>query len=395
MSILNINKCPICHNQLEFTNIINFNDIPTNQNIVYKNIIEAKNCQKHIINLTLCHNCGFIFNKAFDEKLVNYSESYNNSNILSKYYVNYINNQITYLIENGYLSNNSVIIDVGCGKGDYIKILSKKLVNCFFYGFDTSYNESLNILEKNITFFTSYYPNNNILLNPNTIISRHVIEHIVDPVSFLISLRNTLNINNYLFLETPDFNWIIKNKSIFDIFYEHCNYWMPNSISNALVKSGFEIVDIKTGYEEQYLWIVAKSIKNNSSCLLQPLQFEFNIDNYFSNIIDHYSRSIIKIFNLNKKIALWGASAKGCSFVNLFDQNNIYISCLIDINPIKQNCYIAKTGHKIIPPSKINLLDIDLIIVMNQNYYSEILEYLKFNNLSNIDVICVDNLITI
>jgi 2-polyprenyl-3-methyl-5-hydroxy-6-metoxy-1,4-benzoquinol methylase len=395
MTSLNIHKCPICQYKSQFTNVINLNNVPTNQNIVYKNNIDAKNCQKHNINLILCHNCGLIFNNVFDENLINYSKSYENSVMHSKYYVNYINDQMIYLIKNGYLSNNSIIIDIGCGKGDYIKIFSNKLFDCSFYGFDTSYNGPLNISKKNITFFKAYYPNNNIILNPNTIINRHVIEHIADPISFLVSLRSTLDTNNYLFLETPDFNWIINNKAIFDIAYEHCNYWTRNSISTALFKTGFQIVDIKTGYEDQYLWVVAKAIENNSSCLVRPQPFEFNIDNYFSNTLDLFSRSIIKIYNSNKKIALWGASAKGCSFVNLFDQNNIYISCLIDINPKKQNCYIAKTGHKIISPSKINSLDIDFIIVMNPNYYSEILEYLKSNNLSNIEVICVGSLITI
>lgn len=53
------------------------------------------------------------------------------------------------------------------------------------------------------------------------------------------------------------------------------------------------------------------------------------------------------------RMLVWGAGAKGATFVSLTDPNRDYISSLVDINPEKQGRYIAKTGHSIISPAQL------------------------------------------
>jgi C-methyltransferase-like protein len=75
---------------------------------------------------------------------------------------------------------------------------------------------------------------------------------------------------------------------------------------------------------------------------------------------------------------VWGAGAKGATFVNLTDPNKEYISCLVDINPKKQGRYIAKTGHSIISPAQLSDFEGERhILVMNDNYYQEIQKEIK------------------
>jgi len=57
--------------------------------------------------------------------------------------------------------------------------------------------------------------------------------------------------------------------------------------------------------------------------------------------------------------------------VNLVDSDRKYVSYVVDINPKKQNRYIAKTAHKIISPRFLVELGGRDILVMNDNYYEE------------------------
>jgi SAM-dependent methyltransferase len=298
-----------------------------------------------------------------------------------------------YLISLNIYKNDSTIVEVGCGKGFYIDILSNKLERCSFFGFDTSYDGILSFPEKNITYFRSYYPNKSLTKKPNIIINRHVIEHISDPIYFLKSIRSTLDLNSYLFLETPDFNWIINNSTLFDIFYEHCNYWLPISISKALEISGFQVVDISVGFEGQYLCVVAKAVDESLIDISYQSILTIDLYKHFFSLSSIFLESLKKIYSLKRKIALWGSGAKGCSFVCNFDPNRLYIACLIDINPKKQNRYVGKTGHQIIAPSDISSNHIDFIIVLNSNYEKEIKFWLFNNNLSYIDVVNVSDLL--
>jgi SAM-dependent methyltransferase len=392
--MINKIKCPLCNQLLTDNSFYNILDQPTNQNITYNSIYSALNCKKSDINLVVCDNCGLVFNSEFSDKNLDYSENYDNCNIYSKYYVDYLDNQINYLIKKNYYNNNSLIVEVGCGKGNYLDILADKLNQCSFFGFDTSYEGSLNVKEKNIYFYKKYYPNKDIKLSPNIVICRHVIEHISSPILFLKSIRDSLNIGSYLFLETPDFNWIINNNSLFDIFYEHCNYWTIPSLSNALAYASFKIIEYKTGYNGQYLWIIAQAVeKNNNIEINHNLDIILDFKNKFYYLYNKFSNIIINLYKLNKKIALWGAGAKGSSFVSLFDPSKQYINCLIDINPNKQNKYIGKTGHKIISPNDIKLNNINYIINLNSNYANEIKELLFINNMSYIDFVNVNDLL--
>ena len=78
-----------------------------------------------------------------------------------------------------------------------------------------------------------------------------------------------------------------------------------------------------------------------------------------------------------EKVFVWGAGAKGVTFVNLFDQMQKYISGIIDINPDKQGCYVGITAHKVISAKEaLDEYDIGGIIVLNVNYLAEIKECL-------------------
>ena len=84
---------------------------------------------------------------------------------------------------------------------------------------------------------------------------------------------------------------------------------------------------------------------------------------------------------MNKYLMVWGAGAKGATFVNLVDSDRVFIRGLIDINPKKQNRYIPKTAHKIYGTEVLGSEKVKTILVMNENYLNEIK-----NTVSNPDI---------
>src|SRR2546425_10047244 len=73
-----------------------------------------------------------------------------------------------------------------------------------------------------------------------------------------------------------------------------------------------------------------------------------------------------------RRVAVWGAGAKGVTFVNLVDPDCRQIHCLVDVNPNKQQKYVPGTGHPIIAPAMIDDAGIEAVIVLNPNYVQEI-----------------------
>jgi len=89
---------------------------------------------------------------------------------------------------------------------------------------------------------------------------------------------------------------------------------------------------------------------------------------------------------LDGTLAIWGAGAKGVTFVNLIDPKREYIDCIIDVNVNKQGKFLPGTGHPIINYKEIPSKKINKVILMNPNYYDEIVNLLKESKIE-IDII--------
>jgi hypothetical protein len=122
--------------------------------------------------------------------------------------------------------------------------------------------------------------------------------------------------------------------------------------------SGFELLEANFEFNEQYMWIVARAVDKklntiqakNGSYVLEPCRsFSKNREKK----IDSIQRLMQDLSQKQMPLFVWGAGAKGVTFVNIFDLEKQYISALIDINRGKQNKYVGKTGHKVIAPENL------------------------------------------
>ena len=71
-------------------------------------------------------------------------------------------------------------------------------------------------------------------------------------------------------------------------------------------------------------------------------------------------------------IAIWGAGAKGITLANALDPTAHWITCLVDINPAKQDRFTPMSAHAVCSPLQATQRGVATVIVANPNYRSEI-----------------------
>jgi hypothetical protein len=193
---------------------------------------------------------------------------------------------------------------------------------------------------------------------------RHTLEHIPNPFSFIHTIAKANGYRGVLFVEVPTFNWIVEKNAFWDVFYEHCNYFTEQSMSAM-----FDDAITGTFFGGQYMYLWADLSKLRATI---PTGISFNSRKglVFEEKLRYY-----KDFLKNAgSLAIWGAGAKGSTFLNLLDKNKEKVSFVIDINPKKQNHFIGGTGHPIFSPSILDEKPVSHILVMNENYMGEIQE---------------------
>ncbi len=369
--------CPLCESKRFFQILIRKN-IPVHQNLIFKDKKSAIKTKRGNLNMVMCLHCGFVFNKSFDHKKLNYGGNYDNAQHNSSFFEKYLDYLIDYLLK----QKNSIfsIAEIGCGDGFFLKKFIKKSPHLHGVGFDPSYKGSKTVLNRRLVFKREYFTSSSIEHIPDLVICRHVIEHIKEPLQMIQNISKILfeHQESHIFFETPDVKWTLQNKVLYDFTYEHCSLFNKSSLSFAFHKAGFKILKVQNQFGGQYIWLEAKPSTSSIPTILNNSQL-FKLAKKYRTFEDKTKKLWYKkILEYSKKgnVALWGAAGKGTSFINLFDPDCKLIDSIIDINPNKWNKHIAGTGHIIIDPISIIDRKIKTIIVMNPNYYNEIKSYL-------------------
>jgi SAM-dependent methyltransferase len=309
-----------------------------------------------------------------------YSQSYDNTLHYSDVYAQYARKMAQQLIER-YRIKNKQILEIGCGKGDFL-ILLCTLGDNRGVGFDTSY-EARDLepqVAERISIVQDFYSEKYSDYHGDLIISRYVFEHIEDPVAFLQMLRGNIGDrpDTVVYFEVPDVYLILEQLSVWDFIYEHVSYFSPASLAYAFKAAGFRVLGMEETYSGQFIAIEAApddgSVPNGYDFRSDLTRLERGISRFLQQVKAReqtWRDMIVKIRSDKKKTLVWGAGAKGVSYLNMLDIRD-EIAFVVDINPNKQGKYIAGTGQKIVPPEFTKEYRPEQIIVMNPIYTDEI-----------------------
>ena len=280
-----------------------------------------------------------------------------------------------------HLPKNSKLVEVGCGKGHFFEMLEK---DQWFTvkGYDKTYVGRNPLIEKRYLL-----PNEKV--SADIVILRHVLDVIENPHKFLEMLSNIFG-NALIFIELPNFEFILRNQMFHEVTYERVNYFTPHALTHLFTKTKEQGLFFNNHY--QY---ILGSLSDLNTAYVETNDNPTNwVDLKFTDLFQKLDLLFQKIYSQSsgKKIYIWGGSTKGvlfCYHMKTYFQPllDLIIGC-VDINPEKQGKFLPYTHIPIISPEAFSSINKEPIclIVMNKNYYGEIKSYLKKINLDNIEL---------
>jgi len=367
--------CPLCR----FTGCEEFlrrESVPVQQNFLTISRQKALRAKRGDLRMYFCPACGFVFNQAFEPDLMIYDSDYNNTQESSDCFKEHLINLKNRLVHEGGL-RQATIAEIGCGKGYFLKmlVLDDALGNRGF-GFDPSYEGEELLGNGRLRFEKKYFDSKCRGFSADALICRHVIEHVPDPVKFIGEISEALRDAPHcrLFFETPCVEWIIASLTIWDFFYEHCSLFSTGTLNRLFIQSGYKVKSIEHVFGGQYLWLEAVKADRQSEPTVLPADFAEKVKKfagYERKLISDW-KSLVQKLKQQGPLAIWGAGAKGVTFLNLFDPRCQLIDMVIDLNADKHNRYIPGTGHEVVDCRRLAESGVKNVIVMNPNYLEEI-----------------------
>jgi SAM-dependent methyltransferase len=376
--------CPVCESST-ISPFFQREQVPIYCNLLWPSREEALHAPKGDICLAFCKVCGHIFNVAFDPERLEYTENYENSLHFSPRFQAYTQSLAKRLVKK-YDLHNKDIIEIGCGKGEFLTLLCDIGGNRGI-GFDPSFvpGRVEKPKKEEIIFIRDYYSEDYTHYKADFICCRQVLEHIPSPRGFLMDLRHATDDRTGagFFFEVPNAMFTLKDLSIWDVIYEHRSYFSASSLAYLLSSCGFSVVNLREAFDGQFLSVEAMVARDSGITVrIDPKNLE-TVTKYvgrfaesFRKKMQKWTRELGKMRREGYRVMVWGGGSKGVTFLNMVG-DLARIEHLIDINPWKQGKYVAGTGQKIVPPQFLRQHEPDVIIVMNAIYMEEIRQLLS------------------
>ncbi|MFN0158706.1 MAG: class I SAM-dependent methyltransferase [Bacteroidota bacterium] len=377
--ILRLQACPSCgSSKVEIFNEVR--NVPVHSVLLMDTREEAITFRRGDIALGFCASCGFISNLAFDPAMHEYSQKYEETQGFSETFSTFHRNLATRLIER-YNLRNKDIIEIGCGKGEFLSMLCE-IGNNRGVGFDPAYipERNTSAAKDKVKFIVDFYSEKYTNYQADFVCCKMTLEHIQNTEEFVKMVRRSIGDRHdtIVFFQIPDVTRVLRDIGFWDVYYEHCSYFSPGSLGRLFRKAGFDVVQLATEYDDQYLMIEARPAKgiptppiaaeNDMESLRKDVEF------YASNIqptLNRWRNVLSDIKQKGQKAVIWGGGSKGVAFLTTLGITD-EIEYAVDINPFKHGTFMAGTGQEIVSPEFLREYKPEIVVVMNPIYCPEI-----------------------
>jgi methyltransferase family protein/C-methyltransferase-like protein len=351
--------------------------VPTNSCLLVEDRVRALAFPTGDITLVFCGNCGFVFNAAWDPQLTIYSTQYEETQGFSSTF-NAFNRAVAEELINSCGIRGKTVLEIGCGKGEFLSLICQ-LGGNRGVGYDPSFVPARQQSEQDIRFVREFFTEDTRETPPDLVCCKMTLEHIGQTHQFLASVRSIANRkDSVIFFQVPDVARILKEGAFWDVYYEHCSYFSATSLKHLFTDTGFAVQRIWTGYDHQYLMILAS-----------PAEHEPDItpgDEDSVTAIIRGSGSFAATAALRRtswlgrlrnwaatgqRTVLWGSGSKAVAFLTTLGVHE-EVECVVDINPYRVGKFLPGTGQRIVAPSFLREYRPDNVVIMNPVYVREV-----------------------
>lgn len=276
---------------------------------------EATGLARLPLDFVRCVDCGHIFNAAFDYAEVPYTANpyfmFNQGTTWADH-LRYVRDLILHCT-----SSRPTIVEIGCGDGHLLAALAQQRPLGRYIGFEPNsvLQPAGGLFEARVELFDPAVHLEE--LRPELIVTRHVLEHLPNPLAFLQALgfaASWLQTELRLFVEVPCIETALATGRTADFFYEHHSHFTQTSLERLLTRAGATVERLETGYGDEVVCGLARlrGASHQRTHADQALQFHAHTHQTGTSL----GRDLQRLTRSGRPVAIWGGTGKAAAFIN-------------------------------------------------------------------------------
>ena len=366
--------CPVCERG-PLSEFFLSPDVPVFCNVLHASREEALDAARGDIRLGFCAACGMIFNVAFEAERVTYAHGYENSLHGSPHFQSYAVGLAEGLVERHEL-RGARLLEIGGGRGEFLELLCRAGGSRGVVYDPSAPAESIQA-EGDVRIVSRVF-DGDVDEELDLICTRHVLEHVPDPVTFLAHIHAARRAGGAtaVYVEVPNALWTLRDLGVWDLLYEHCSYFAPCSLRASLRRAELDDMHVDEVFGGQFL--AAESGHRRATVgeeeERERAQLARLVDAFatrYRERLEHWREVCGAAERAGRRLALWGAGTKGVTFLHALGLPAA-VRAVVDVNPRKHGRYLPGTEHRVLAPEELAARWPDQVVVMNPLYSAEI-----------------------
>ena len=228
------------------------------------------------------------------------------------------------------------------------------------------------------------------------ILGNNVLAHVPEINDFVSGLKILLKDNGVITFEFPHLLELIDKNQFDTIYHEHFSYLSLITVKQIFESHGLNIFDVEElATHGGSLRIFAKNVEdvtkqissNVQEMLSKEIAFGLSDFDIYKNYQDKaekvkndFVEFLIKSKNNGKKVAAYGAAAKGNTLLNFAGVKKDLLQFIADASPHKQNKFLPGIHIPVFDEQKIKTVKPDYVVILPWNLREEISSQLSYIN---------------
>jgi 2-polyprenyl-3-methyl-5-hydroxy-6-metoxy-1,4-benzoquinol methylase len=226
------------------------------------------------------------------------------------------------------------------------------------------------------------------------LLGNNVLAHVPDINDFVNGLKILLKEDGVITFEFPHLLQLIDKNQFDTIYHEHFSYLSLIAVKQIFEQHGLEIFDVeevtthggslrifakhKEDASKEISGNVNSMLKKETDFGLNDLEIYLSYQEKAEKVKNDFTAFLIKTKNEGKKVAAYGAAAKGNTLLNFAGTKKDLLHFVVDASPHKQNKFLPGVHIPVFSEEKIKEEKPDYIVILPWNLKDEISTQLAY-----------------
>jgi len=389
-------KCRFCTTELTHGFVDLQNSPPSNSFLSAHQLNEME--AYFPLNIFVCESCFLVQIDEFKDATEIFDGEYVYFSSFSKSWLAHAKNYCALMVDRFGLDASSSVVEIASNDGYLLQYFKER--NIPVLGIEPTANTAKVAQDKGIETLVKYFGVDTARQlvsegrKADLLLGNNVLAHVPDINDFVGGMQLLLADDGVITMEFPHLYQLVKFNQFDTIYHEHFSYLSFTTVSKIFEAVGLEMFDVdelpthggslriyakhKQDASKAISENVAKMLEKERVAGMSTMAYYENFQSVCEQVKIDFVRFLLDAKSQGKKVAGYGAAAKGNTLMNYCGVKKDLISYVVDANPHKQNKFLPGSHIPVVDEAVLKADRPDYVIIFPWNLKDEIMQQLSY-----------------